>query len=134
MALTITPDDLEPFAEIDVGKAVAMIDDALAMAAMVAPCILEDDFAQDGAAKAIIRGAILRWNDAGTGAYQQKSVGSVQVSMDTRTERRSMFWPSEITQLQRLCETSRSGAFTIDTTPPAAGPRRWVSTAEWETP
>lgn len=115
-AVTLTPDDLTPFAEIDVGKAQAMIDDALAMAAVVAPCITDAEFAYDAAARAVIRGAILRWNDSGTGALTQQGAGPFQVSYDNRNPRKSLFWPSEIKQLQELCAESGTGqAFTIDT-------------------
>ena len=114
-AVTLTSADLEPFAEIELEKAEAMIADALAMAAVVAPCILEEDFAYTAAAKAIIRGAILRWNDAGSGALTQQGAGPFQVTMDTRQKRSGMFWPSEINQLQDLCaESGQAGAFTID--------------------
>jgi hypothetical protein len=114
VAVSITPDDLAPFASIAVDKAQAMIDDALAMAALVAPCINDADFAFNDAAKAIIRGAVLRWNDAGTGVLQQQGAGPFQQTIDTRQTRRQLFWPSEIEQLRKLCETS-SGAFGIDT-------------------
>ena len=120
-AVEITLDDLIPFApDIDPALAEEMIADAIAMASApwVAPCILDDDFRYAGAAKAIIRGAIIRWNDAGSGAVTQLSAGSFQQTIDNRTERKRMFWPSEITDLQRLCGSQRTGrAFTIDTTP-----------------
>jgi hypothetical protein len=111
--------DLTPFApDIDEAKAQAMIEDALALAAKAAPCILEDDFAYAGAAKAILRGAILRWNDAGSGALSAQSVTvgpfANSTSFDTRTRRRSLFFPSEITDLQALCsDGSGRGAYTI---------------------
>jgi hypothetical protein len=112
----MTPDDLTPFATIDATKAQAMIDDALALAARVAPCILEDTFTYDAAAKAILRGAILRWNEAGTGAMQQQTAGPYGMTVDTRQQRKGMFWPSEIEQLQDLCKGEEtSGAFAIDT-------------------
>lgn len=118
-AVSLTPTDLAPFATIDAAKADAMIDDALAMAARVAPCILEATFEHDAAAKAILRGAILRWHEAGTGALTQQGAGPFQVSYDNRQQRRSMFWPSEITQLQELCRDGdpMRQAFTINTTP-----------------
>lgn len=117
-AVSLTPADLTPFADdIPEAKALAMIEDAVATAALVAPCILEDDFQYDKAAKAIIRGAILRWNDAGTGAITQEAAGPFSVSVDTRQPRRTMFWPSEIQQLQELCKTSTPGAFSVDTAP-----------------
>lgn len=118
MAALLTPADLVPFADIPADKAQAMIDDALALAATVAPCILAFNFANAGAAKAIIRGAVLRWNDAGSGAFQQQTAGPFGASLDTRQPRRAMFWPSEIEQLQALCRDSGQGkAFSIDTVP-----------------
>lgn len=111
-AVTLAPADLAPFATIDATKAQAMIDDALAMAATWAPCILESTFTKEAAAKAILRGAILRWNEAGTGALQQQSVGPFGMQVDTRQQRRGMFWPSEIQQLQALCGTG-AGVYTV---------------------
>ena len=112
----VTPEDLAPFATIDEAKANAMIADAMAMAARVAPCIEDDDFAYEAAALAILRGAILRWNEAGTGAVTSQQVGPFGQVIDTKQQRRGMFWPSEIEQLQELCAgTGTSGAFDIDT-------------------
>lgn len=117
-AVSITLEDLTPFvADLDPVKGQAMIDDALARAAVVAPCILSGDFEYEAAAKAIIRGAILRWNDSGTGAFSSIQTGPFGVTGDTRTERKSMFWPSEIDELKSLCgATSGAGkAFSVDT-------------------
>lgn len=110
--------DLLPFAKIENEKAQLMIDDALALAARVAPCILEDSFQYEAAARAVLRGAILRWNEAGTGASVQQTAGPFSQSVDTRQQRRSMFWPTEIEQLQELCKQGdSSGAFALDTLP-----------------
>lgn len=120
-AVTITPTDLAPFATIPEAKAQAMIDDALAWAAQVAPCILDADFTQPGAAKAIIRGAILRWNDAGSGGVTTQESAGPMARTVTAGVRKSMFFPSEIIALQKLCGAQRSGrAYSFDTTPPAA--------------
>lgn len=114
--VTLTPDDLTPFANIDTSKALAMIDDALAMAAVVAPCINDETFAYEAAARAILRGAIIRWNDSGSGALSQQGAGPFQVSYDNRQPRRSLFYPSEISQLQDLCkESGTEQAYTVDT-------------------
>lgn len=127
-AVTLTVDDLTPFApNIDVVKADEMIADALALAAMVAPCITEATFdaSKAAAARALIRGAILRWEEAGTGALvqRQQTLGSTSLgeSYDNRQQRRGMFWPSEIRALQNLCSatTRRARAFEVDTMPPA---------------
>lgn len=119
-AVQLTVDDLLPFApSIDEAKASAMIEDALALAGEVAPCILEDSFAKSAAAKAILRGAVLRWNDSGSGAIVSQAAGPFSQTIDTSQVRRAMFWPTEITDLQRLCRDSsgRGKVFQIDTTP-----------------
>lgn len=115
-AVEVTVGDLTPFASIAPHKADAMIADAMALAAQIAPCILDEDFAHPAAAKAIIRGAILRWNEAGTGAMQSTTAGPFSSTVDTRVTRRGMFWPSEISDLQRLCSSSGgTRAFAVDT-------------------
>lgn len=121
-AVQLAPDDLAPFASIPDEKAQAMIEDALALAARVAPCITSETFEYAAAARAILRGAILRWHEAGTGALQQQTAGPFGQSFDNRQQRKSMFWPSEIEQLQDLCRTSTesSGAFTVDSVPTAS--------------
>ena len=123
-AVSLTTTDLAPFAEIPTAKAEAMIADALAMARLAAPCIDDADFAYPDAAKAVIRGAILRWNDAGTGVQTQVSdtVGPFQHAESyQQPQRRALFWPSEIDQLKKLCaDSSSSKAWGYDT---VAGPR-----------
>jgi hypothetical protein len=123
MGRYIEVSDLTPFApDIDPAKTAAMIDDAEAMALLAAPCLDYDDEDYDltdnqqSAVKAVLRGAILRWNEAGTGAFQQQTTGPFGVTVDTRQHRRGMFWPSEIEQLQVICrDTEAGGAFAVDT-------------------
>lgn len=114
--------DLAPFVDnIDEKKARAMIESTIAMASApwIAPCIVDEEFQYPKQAKVILVGAILRWNDAGSGAITQVSAGPFQQTIDNRSERKRMFWPSEITDLQRLCGVARTGrAFSIDTLPP----------------
>lgn len=121
MGAFIDTSDLAPFATIDQAKAEAMIDDAEARATLVAPCILSGEFQADtgkmAAVKAILRAALLRWNDSGSGALTQQTAGPFNQSIDTRQGRKAMFWPSEIEDLQGLCSTSGAGAFDIDTVP-----------------
>ena len=118
-AVSLSPSDLEPFATIDTAKANAMIADALAMAELVAPCITDDEFAYEAAAKAILRGAILRWHDSGSGAVSQQVAGPFQQVLDNRQPRRSLFWPTEIEQLEKLCADTTGGgaAWSYDTAP-----------------
>lgn len=121
----LDPADLEPFAEIDEAKAFAMIEDAVAQAVLVAPCLAApDDLAEHhrAAVKAVLRGAVLRWNDSGSGALTQQTAGPFSVTYDNRQSRRTLFWPSEIEQLQAICSQvtgASSGAFAIDTAPTA---------------
>lgn len=117
MPTILSVDDLTPFAEINQAKAMAMVEDAVALAARVAPCILSDSFAETAAARAILRGAVLRWHEAGTGAFQQRQIGPFGESYDTRQTRRGMFWPTEIEALQELCrgDSEPAGAFSVDT-------------------
>lgn len=116
MASLITPEDLGPFAEIPLAKAEAMIADALAMAQTVAPCITDAKFLHADAVKAILRGAILRWNAADTGAVTTQTAGPFSVQLDTTARRGGLFWPSEIEQLQKLCRTGDTdGAWGYDT-------------------
>lgn len=126
--------DLSPFAEIEPAKAEAMIEDAEAMALLAAPCIAADGFAFGTAVKAILRGAVLRWNDSGSGALQSQQAGPFGQTLDTRQERRGMFWPSEIVALQSLCADSQGGVYSTSLAGPDRGdgywaqPNLWVST------
>lgn len=126
MTQILTPDDLAPFAEIDPAKAEAMIEDAVALAVRVAPCIAEYlDPSDLAVVRAILRNAILRWNETGAGALAgvTQQAGSFQVSqtLDTRQPRRALLQPDEINQLQRVCQES-SRAFEIDTVPGSTWP------------
>ena len=71
---------------------------------------------QTRAVMAIMRGAIMRWNDAGSGARSSQTAGPFGETIDTTVPRRGMYWPSEITSLQAICSGGvKSGAFSVDT-------------------
>lgn len=119
-AVVVDLDDLTPFVPgIDPAKAAAMIADAMATATLIAPCITDAAFLYPDAAKAIIRGAIIRWDSAGSGALatEQTTAGPFarMITTDTRTGRGRLFLPVEISALQKLCITSTRTAFAIDT-------------------
>lgn len=83
---------------------------------------------QSAAVKAILRGAIMRWNDAGSGAKSSVSAGPFSETIDTTVSRRGMFWPSEITSLQSVCSDGQSGkAFSIDMVNPNGVHADWCS-------
>lgn len=119
MGAFLAESDLTAFVpELDGAKAAEMIADAEALAVLAAPCLTGEDFDNASAVKAILRGAVLRWLEAGTGAIASQSAGPYAVTLDTRTDRRSMFWPSEIASLRNLCSgASDQRAFMVDTLP-----------------
>ena len=94
------------------------VDGANAQAARVAPCLDDDDPLptenQLAEARMVLVGAVSRWSEAGTGAFQQQTTGPFGVTVDTRQRGGYRLWPSEIEQLQDICGGSASGAFSID--------------------
>ena len=116
----ISVEDLASFADIPQGQAQAMIDDALAVAATVAPCVKSPVFEHADAARAILRRAILRWAESGvSGSITQQSAGPYSQSV-TAAGSRGLFLPSELDSLRGLCRGAGGGAFTI--MPGMAGP------------
>lgn len=116
--VTLVASDIEPFAKVEAAKLAAMIEDVLALAASVAPCIVEDAFAHDKAARAILRGAVLRWHAADSGAITQQAAGPYSQTIDSTTRKSGLLWPSEIAALQDLCRNATGdggGAFVVDT-------------------
>lgn len=98
------------------------IADAWARAMSVAPCIGKDTFPAEKAPEvvAILRGIILRWHEAQSGAVVGKTnmAGPYQQSLqlDTRPKRGYVLLPSETLDLQRLCQKP-GRPFTFDTIP-----------------
>lgn len=116
--------DLTPFATIQPDKAAAMVADAIALAMMVAPCLTAPldtlSAEQVAATRAVLRAAVLRWHETGSGAVSSETAGPFSQAVDTRQSRRTMFWPSEIAALQRICKSARAGgAFNVDTAAPS---------------
>lgn len=96
------------------------VDGANARAARVAPCLGDSEFGptddQIAEAKLILIGAVIRWSQAGAGAFQSQTAGPFGVTVDTRQRTGFNLWPSEITQLQDICKNgSESKAFSVDT-------------------
>ena len=129
----LTPADLAPFADIDEAKASAMIEDVEARAAQAAPCITEAGFLADepraAAVRSILRQAVLRWNDAGTGVFTQLGAGPYQASSDNRQERKPLLWPSEISDLRDICsaysgDTVSDRAFSVRPTRAGGDPHQ----------
>lgn len=93
---------------------------ANARASRVAPCLASTDPAptddQLAEAKLILIGAVIRWSQAGTGAFQTQTAGPYGVTLDTRQRVGFNLWPSEISQLQDICKNgAESQAYAVDT-------------------
>lgn len=99
-----------------------MVLGANATASRVAPCLASSDPTpssdQINEAKLVLIGAVKRWADAGSGAFQQQAAGPFSVSTDTRQRTGFNLWPSEIERLQDICGGKDAGkAWSIDTAP-----------------
>jgi hypothetical protein len=68
-------------------------------------------------ARLVLIGAVKRWAEAGAGALQSETVGPFSRTIDTRRNTGYRLWPSEIEQLQAICQQSTSSAFSVDTAP-----------------
>ena len=73
-------------------------------------------------AKLILLGAVKRWAETGSGAFQAQTAGPFGQTIDTRQRTGFNLWPSEIVALQDICSSGvASGAFSIDTAPGGYG-------------
>lgn len=131
--VTLTPSDFGPWGVEDDPKLAELIEDVLAQAATLAPCIVDPAFPYDKAARATLREAVLRRLDAGTGGVVTKTQGtgpfSESETIDNRL-RRTILQPADISDLQRLCGLftgvgRRAGAVNMDPNP--AGPSGWLA-------
>ncbi len=120
MGMFLAPSDLPADTGAGLGlQPWQMIEDAEGLAVLAAPCLGDTEHeltdGQKAAVKAILRGAIMRWNDAGSGSIQSETTGPFSTTVDTTVTRRGMFWPAEIVSLQSICSDGNSGkAFSID--------------------
>ena len=118
MAEIITPGDLPT--EVASHAMVGLwVDGANASASRVAPCLTSEDATVDqlAEAKLILIGAVIRWSQAGAGAFQSQTAGPFGMTLDTRQRGGFKLWASEITQLQDICKTGNDPAYAIDTVP-----------------
>jgi hypothetical protein len=128
VAEIITVDDLP--SAIQTHESVdLMVAGANAKASRVAPCLASADPVptddQLAEAKLVLVGAVRRWAETGSGAYQSQTAGPFGVVTDTRQKTGFNLWPSEIESLQEICAAPGSGgtgkAFEVDTMPADAG-------------
>ena len=146
MPAFLTVHDLTPFATIDPARAEAMIEDATARAVLAAPPLARlldlyepgpGDAARIAAVRAILRGAIVRWHEAGTGAItqHQQSAGpwSDMRTFQPAATARGVFTVHEIRDLRAVCAPGRFS--TVDLIPdPSPGDRHAPWCAEHTNP
>jgi hypothetical protein len=104
---------------IDAGKAEFLIDGALALAYLSAPCLKDVEPGSDAAkaARMIILAAIARWATTGNSrGIQQQAGGPYTVTYGAYSGK---FSDSEVRQLRAICRavSGGGGAFAIDTAP-----------------
>lgn len=131
----LVPDDLAPFADIEPLKAAALIEDALAHAIALAPCLAnEGDLSPEQVAlvRAVMREAVLRRDEAGTGALTHTVAGPFSETTDTRQRRGNPYNDYEMNQLHSVCEAvagrTAGKAYAVDTLPPGS-----VALLPWDT-
>lgn len=112
----------EVASRVDPALLAIMLAAANSRASRVAPCLTSTDPAPDNGlleeARLVLIGAIGRWSQAGSGAFQQQTAGVFGVTIDTRQRSGYNLWPSEIVQLQDICKNGSEGkVFAVDTAP-----------------
>lgn len=113
-------------AQLEDDQLTTMLAGLNAKASRVAPCLKDTtDEGLIAEAKLILMGVVSRWAEAGAGAFTQKmeTTGPMtnMVTVDTKQRTGYNLWPSEIAQLQDLCRTAGTSAFTVDTAPSVSG-------------
>lgn len=71
--------------------------------------------------KDVVRSAILRWNDRGSGAIVSRNAGEYGETLNRADDKRALYRPGEIRDLQAVCGNvrKRGQASTISTIPHA---------------
>lgn len=104
----LVPGDLSPLTDASLEQLQIVIDDLEAAAVFAATCLANPErlsAAQTGAVKAMLRTAAMRWVDRVRSTDRMLvagpfSAGPVPGASETR---RTLWWPSEIEQLQAIC-------------------------------
>lgn len=131
----LTPEDLLKFSDdLDSDAAADMIRTAWARALRLAPCLKEPDFEDPEGLevlKDVLRTAILRWHDRGSGAVVQRTAGEYGETL--RSDGGALFLPQEIRDLQSLCKDyrKRGRASTLSTLPSSGGGSQHADWCAW---
>ena len=78
--------------------------------------------------KSVLRAAILRWNDTGSGGVVQQTAGPFSQTVDNRSNKYGRFWPSELDQLRAVCTAAVGGkAFSLSQVSTSSAHLAWCS-------
>lgn len=118
----LTPADLAPLIETDPERLAVLIADAETFAVMAAPPLATPTDLSDtqrAQVKTVLRRAVVREADSGTGAKITEQAGPYGYTVDTRTAGRvSFLTDDEQDALRSIVGLTRShAAFTVDVTP-----------------
>ena len=132
MAIEITPAELRAYGlDITDETAELFIRDAVAMAVTIAPGLKTADQDTQDAAAGVIRGAIVRWGEAGAGGISSRlQVAGPFTQQEAYRQRTSMFFPSEEALLKRLADSASRRVYSVDMLPDEVHEpyRDWPST------
>lgn len=87
MSMYLQPEDVSPFTDVDADRLVILIEDAEVFATMAAPPLADPEpltTTQRAQVKTILRRAVIREADAGSGAKTQETAGPYSYTVDTR--------------------------------------------------
>ncbi len=122
MSLYLQPADFTALVELEPERLVILIEDAETFATMAAPPLAAPDALteqQRAQARTILRRAVVRESDSGTGAKVQEVAGPYSYSVDTRTAGRVSFLTDEEEDALRgvVGLVKSTQAFNTDVTP-----------------
>lgn len=113
----ITPEDLRSsLGSKSESEIQELIDDAVALARLDAPCIDHPSFPHRASLKAILRAAIKYTAGAGDGSVTQVSGGPWQKTVDTRQKTNGVFFnEAQTAKLKSLCrpQIRESGSYSV---------------------
>jgi hypothetical protein len=128
MGLYLQPADFTALVETEADRLAILIEDAETFAVMAAPPLADPEALteqQRAQARTILRRAVVRESDSGTGAKVQEAAGPYSYTVDTRTASRVSFLTDEEEDALRgvVGIVKSHQAFNTDVTP---------SWAEWD--
>lgn len=111
-AVALTPADLQMFVQVSDDMANELIDTTLARVRRKYPCLFDIALSEDDAqtARGIIRDAILRRIDTGSGGVQSEGKGPFTTTYLPPDKRHGLFTEADVTELTAICAGQQEAA------------------------